>query len=64
MPATLPALPVPPAEQGRSSGSDFAPLARRVRESGLMDRRRGYYVRAIGLNLAATAAVWGAVAWV
>ena len=63
MPATLPAPPAPPASKGRSSGSDFAPLARRVRESGLMDRRRGYYVRAIGLNLAATAAVWGAVAW-
>ncbi|GGQ31604.1 fatty acid desaturase [Actinomadura coerulea] len=60
MPATLSA-PSRPSE--RSAGSDFAPLARRVRESGLLDRRRGYYARAIGLNLAATAAVWGAVAW-
>ncbi|MGP4025719.1 fatty acid desaturase family protein [Actinomadura sp. 3N407] len=63
MPSTLHAPPVPPAPPGRSAGSDFAPLARRVRESGLLDRRPGYYVRAIGLNLAATAAVWGAVAW-
>ncbi|WP_067802711.1 fatty acid desaturase family protein [Actinomadura formosensis] len=47
----------------RSSGSEFTVLARRVRESGLLERRRGYYARAIGLNLAATAAVWGAVAW-
>ncbi|TYB42025.1 fatty acid desaturase family protein [Actinomadura chibensis] len=65
MPATLyapPAPPVPPVP-GRAPGSDFAPLARRVRESGLLDRRRGYYARAIGLNLAATAAVWAAVAW-
>ncbi|MEU8801819.1 acyl-CoA desaturase [Spirillospora sp. NPDC048819] len=63
MPSTLHAPIVPPAPPGRSAGSDFAPLARRVRESGLLDRRPGYYVRAIGLNLAATAAVWGAVAW-
>jgi len=60
MPSTLHA---PPAAPARSTGSDFAPLARRVRESGLLDRRRGYYARAIGMNLAATAALWGAVAW-
>ncbi|XRQ15021.1 fatty acid desaturase family protein [Actinomadura welshii] len=60
MPSTLHAAPPPVA---RTAGSDFAPLARRVRESGLLDRRRGYYVRAVGLNLVATAAVWGAVAW-
>ncbi|MFG2089558.1 MULTISPECIES: fatty acid desaturase family protein [unclassified Spirillospora] len=63
MPSALNAPPVPPVSPGRAAGSDFAPLARRVRESGLLDRRPGYYVRAIGLNLAATAAVWGAVAW-
>ncbi|TDD58941.1 acyl-CoA desaturase, partial [Actinomadura darangshiensis] len=62
MPATT-TLQAPSPPSGRSAGSDFAPLARRVRESGLLDRRRGYYVRAIGLNLAATAAVWAAVAW-
>ncbi|TDE09617.1 acyl-CoA desaturase, partial [Actinomadura sp. 6K520] len=56
MPSILHAAPPPAA---RPAGSDFAPLARRVRESGLLDRRRGYYVRAVGLNLAATAAVWG-----
>ncbi|WP_024934107.1 fatty acid desaturase family protein [Actinomadura welshii] len=55
--------PAPPARAARPLTSDFAPLARRVRDSGLLDRRRGYYVRVIGLNLAATAAVWGAVAW-
>ncbi|SPT57916.1 fatty acid desaturase family protein [Actinomadura madurae] len=60
MPAALHA-PSRPSRQ--EAGSDFAPLARRVRDSGLLGRRRGYYVRAIGLNLAATAAVWGAVAW-
>ncbi|MDL4776612.1 MULTISPECIES: fatty acid desaturase family protein [Thermomonosporaceae] len=57
MPATLDAPPV------RAAGSDFAPLARQVRASGLLDRRIGYYVRAIGLNLGATAAAWAAVAW-
>ncbi|TDD71430.1 acyl-CoA desaturase [Actinomadura darangshiensis] len=56
-------LDAPPARAVRPSGSDFAPLARRVRDSGLLDRRRGYYARAIGLNLAATAALWAAVAW-
>ncbi|QXJ19571.1 acyl-CoA desaturase [Actinomadura graeca] len=61
MPATLDA---PPASPGRAgAGSDFAPLARQVRASGLLDRRTGYYARAIGLNLAATAALWAAVAW-
>ncbi|TDD64570.1 fatty acid desaturase family protein [Actinomadura rubrisoli] len=65
MPATLHAPPAPPAPDARSAaaGSDFTPLARKVRASGLLERRTGYYVRAIGLNLAATAAVWGAVAW-
>lgn len=47
----------------RRAGSDFAPLARQVRASGLLERRPGYYALAVGLNLAATAAVWGAVAW-
>lgn len=55
------AAPVTPPN--RAGGSDFAPLARRVRESGLLDRRPAYYARAIALNLAATAAVWAAIAW-
>lgn len=61
MTATLDVL-TPSPSPGRR-GSDFAPLARRVRDSGLLDRRRGYYAWAIGSNLAATAAVWGAVWW-
>ncbi len=61
MPSTLHAPT--PAVPARPAGSDFAPLARRVRGSGLLDRRRGYYVRAVALNLAATAALWCAVAW-
>lgn len=64
MAVTLPAPPVPAVEAAaRPGGSDFTPLARRVRASGLLERRPGYYARAIGLNLAATAAAWGAVAW-
>ncbi|MFC6936909.1 hypothetical protein ACFQHO_46030 [Actinomadura yumaensis] len=62
MPAILDAPPGRTAAPARTA-SDFTPLARQVRESGLLDRRIGYYVRAIGLNLGATAAVWAAVAW-
>ncbi|MQY08993.1 fatty acid desaturase family protein [Actinomadura macrotermitis] len=47
----------------RGVASDFGPLARRVRAAGLLERRRGYYARAIGINLAATVGLWGAVAW-
>ncbi|MFC5745453.1 fatty acid desaturase family protein [Actinomadura rugatobispora] len=46
-----------------SVASDFGPLARRVREAGLLERRRGYYAWAIGANLAATAGAWAAVGW-
>ncbi|MFF5261468.1 fatty acid desaturase family protein [Actinomadura viridis] len=51
------------APRSRPGTSDFGPLARRVREAGLLERRRGYYARAMGLNLAATAGTWAAVAW-
>jgi fatty acid desaturase len=47
----------------RSAASDFGPLARRVREAGLLERRRGRYAWAIGANLAATAGAWAAVGW-
>ncbi len=46
----------------RTKGSDFTPLARQVRESGLMRRRTGYYTASIALNLLGTAAVWVGVA--
>jgi fatty acid desaturase len=49
--------------QVRTGGSDFGPLARKVRAAGLLERRRGYYAWAIGSNLAATAAVWVAIGW-
>src|SRR5690606_24293729 len=50
------------ARPRRAAGSDFAPLARRVRDSGLLERRRGYYAAAITGNLLATVAIWLAVA--
>jgi fatty acid desaturase len=56
MPETL-AVP-----RSRQAGSDFSPLARQVRASGLLDRRTGYYVRSIAANVLATAAVWVALA--
>ncbi|MFC0042600.1 fatty acid desaturase family protein [Actinomadura rayongensis] len=42
-------------------GGSFGPLVRRVRAAGLLERRRGYYVRAAGLNVAATAGLWAGV---
>ncbi|TDE07429.1 fatty acid desaturase family protein [Jiangella asiatica] len=44
------------------SGSDFAGLSRRIAETGLLERRPGYYVVRIGLVVAAYAAGWGAFA--
>ncbi|WP_119731284.1 fatty acid desaturase family protein [Thermomonospora amylolytica] len=60
MPQTL--APPRPARPRRAAGSDFAPLARQVRESGLLERRRGYYAAVIAMNVLATAAIWLAVA--
>lgn len=70
MPSPPPATrSAPPAGQrtdpqptGGTRGSDFAPLARQVRASGLLDRTSGYYVREIAANLLGTAGVWAAVA--
>ncbi len=50
--------PAAPAQRG----SDFTPLARQVRQSGLMRRRTGHYTVSIALNLLGTAAVWAGVA--
>ncbi|GAB3673655.1 acyl-CoA desaturase [Actinocorallia lasiicapitis] len=44
----------------RTSGSDFTPLAKQVRESGLMERATGYYTRSITGTVLGTAAVWAA----
>lgn len=68
-PAGGPAGDAGEAAGGRGAGragrvaSDFGPLARRVRDTGLLRRRRGYYTRAIAINLAATAALWTAIGW-
>src|SRR5512139_3834375 len=48
--------------RGRAAGSDFAPLSRQIRASGLLDRRTGYYALVIGLNLLGTAGIWVALA--
>jgi len=58
MPQTLAA----PNSSSRTEGSDFTPLAKQVRESGLMERRTGYYARVITFNVLATAAIWVGVA--
>jgi fatty acid desaturase len=53
--AKSPPATVPGARSG--AGSDFAPLLRTVKEQGLLERRTGWYVRAITLNLLGLAAV-------
>ncbi|HEY0617283.1 MAG TPA: acyl-CoA desaturase [Kribbella sp.] len=41
----------------QARGSDFAPLLRQVKESGLLDRRTGGYLLSIGVNLLCIGAV-------
>ena len=43
-------------------GSDYAALSRQVKQSGLLDRRPGYYAWKISLTAAALAAGWAAFA--
>jgi fatty acid desaturase len=45
-------------------GSDYAVLARRVRDSGLLDRRPGSYALRSGLTLAFYAATWAGMVWI
>ncbi|MFE6775823.1 fatty acid desaturase family protein [Streptomyces sp. NPDC057702] len=60
--ATVAAPPAPPdGPRAPATGSDFAPLLREVRAAGLLERRTGWYVRGIALNLAALAAVVTAI---
>jgi fatty acid desaturase len=44
-------------------GSDFAPLMRRIRDAGLLERRRVHYARLIAGNALAYCAVWAAFVW-
>jgi fatty acid desaturase len=62
-----PASPVVTARPGRArdrSVSVYAELSQQVRDAGLLNRRRGYYVTAITLSVAAFAGIWVAVALV
>ncbi|MEO3751555.1 acyl-CoA desaturase [Streptomyces sp. B6B3] len=43
-------------------GSDYAVLSRRVRKTGLLERRRGYYSAKVAVNLLLLAAGWTAFA--
>ncbi|MFJ1647845.1 acyl-CoA desaturase [Streptomyces sp. NPDC088258] len=61
-PASVPepgAAPGPTAVRG--GGSDFAPLLRTVREQGLLERRPGWYLRGITVNLLLLAAIVAAM---
>src|SRR4051812_16698242 len=51
-----------PTHARPARGSDFATLSRQIKDAGLLDRRRGYYLTRIALNLVVFAA--GAVAFV
>ncbi|WP_327327617.1 acyl-CoA desaturase [Streptomyces sp. NBC_01210] len=54
-PASAP--PTSGAGAGRSAGSEFAPLLRTVKEQALLERRTGWYVRGITVNLLGLTAV-------
>ncbi|MCM2389867.1 fatty acid desaturase [Streptomyces albipurpureus] len=62
VPSARTAPDVAPASAGqlkapaRSQGSEFAPLLRTVKEQGLLERRTGWYVRSIVVNLLGIAA--------
>jgi fatty acid desaturase len=51
-----------PAPRGR--WGEYTRLSRQIKQAGLLDRRRGWYVARIGLNLALLAGGWAVVAMV
>ncbi|MEO9324157.1 acyl-CoA desaturase [Nocardioides sp. C4-1] len=51
-----------PSRPGREFTSDFTDLLRGVREAGLLERRRGYYLTQIAAHVAAFAGLWVAFA--
>ena len=53
----VPSVSAAPVGVSALRGSEFAPLLRRVRGLGLLERRRGWYVRMVTVNLLALAAV-------
>src|SRR3954452_8055535 len=60
-----PPSPVVTARPGRArdrSVSVYAELSQQVKDAGLLNRRRPYYVVAIALNVAAFVGVWVAIA--
>ena len=56
--------PVSPAPPRPRRGSDYAELSRRVKQAGLLERRRWSYTWRIGVAVALLAAGWGAFAGV
>ncbi|MEV7422275.1 acyl-CoA desaturase [Streptomyces sp. NPDC091212] len=55
-------VPVPAPESVRTSGSDFTPLLKMVKEQGLLERRAGWYLRGITVNLLLLVAIGAAMA--
>ena len=61
-PTLLTAQPEDPTapSRGTARGSDYADLLHRVRDAGLLDRRRGYYLTKMAITGALLAAGWAA----
>src|SRR5579859_6872049 len=58
---TTATAPLPPSSPSASSrGSDYAELARQIRQAGLLERRPWYYVRQITVTVILLAAGWTA----
>jgi fatty acid desaturase len=51
-----------PASAPKGRWGEYTQLSRQIKQAGLLDRRRGWYVARIGLNLALLAAGWVAFA--
>ncbi|MGH3938411.1 MAG: fatty acid desaturase family protein [Pseudonocardiaceae bacterium] len=54
----MPAVSSVTSAVDREHGSDFAELCRTVKQSGLLQRRRGYYLVKIALNIVVLVATW------
>jgi fatty acid desaturase len=52
------ALSADSAAGSDAAGSDYARLSRRIRQAGLLERRRGYYAMRIGVLFAVLAGAW------
>ena len=50
----------PPASPPPPRGSEYAQLSRQIKQAGLLERRRGYYICKIAVNALLLAGGWAA----